>query len=49
MIGVWMILGVAAWALILGWLVSPWLELAALLFWTVALLYALERDHHRRR
>lgn len=39
----------AAWALFVGWLYSPWLELAALVFWTVAVLWALERDWQRRR
>ena len=48
MIAVWILAGLAAWALILGWLVSPWLELAALLFWTVALLYTLEGRMRRR-
>ena len=43
------LLTLMAWALFLGWLISPWLELAALLFWTVALLWALEREHRTGR
>lgn len=49
MIVVWALLGLLSWALLLGWLVSPWLELAVLLFWTAFAFYTLERGPRRRR
>ena len=44
----WALLVAAGWALVLGWLLSPWLELAAAVGWTIALLYVLEREGRRR-
>ena len=38
MIAVWAILGAAAWALILGWLVSPWLTLAGAVVLTLGVV-----------
>lgn len=38
MIAVWAILGAAAWALILGWWVSPWLVLAGALVLTLGVV-----------
>lgn len=38
MIGVWMILGAAAWALLLGLFVSPWLVIAGAVVLTLGVV-----------
>ena len=42
MIGGWVLAGVSLWAVILGWLVTPWLALAGALVFTGLVFYALE-------